>query len=146
MRNKKYDVREELWKSSKGRLGMWLKETDKVWKGPSCFEMEDQAVQEKHQLSKDEETGNSGVYPNKWIACKPGAIFEKAGKRDDVNIVKSMESQAEVRVIYSESFRGLICRRCLEDTKASGNKQEYCQQTKTPEEVMGEGEANNRMP
>lgn len=145
MRNKTYDVREELWKSPKGRLGVWLKETDKVWKGPYCFEMEDQAAQEKHPLNKDEETGNSGVYPNKWIACKPGSIFEKAGKRD-VNIVKSMESQAEVRVIYSEGFRGLICRGCLEDAKASGTKQESCQRTKTPEEVIGKGKANDRMP
>jgi hypothetical protein len=43
VRNKKYDVRKGLWNSPKGRLGIWLKETDKVWKGPYCFAMEDQA-------------------------------------------------------------------------------------------------------
>lgn len=98
-----------------------------------CFEMEDGAVEEKHQLNKEKATGNSRVYPNKLIACKPGST--EVG-----NTIKSLECQAEEHVRYKESFRVILCGGCLEDTKASGITQEGCSQTKAYEQVwLGRG-------
>lgn len=84
-----------------------------------------------------EGTGNSRVYPNKLIACKPGST--EVG-----NTIKSLECQAEEHVRYKESFRVVLCGGCIEDTKARHKKAAV--KPKPMNKFGWEGEADDRMP
>lgn len=107
--------------------------------------MEDQAVQEKQQLNKHEETGSSRVYPNKLIAFKPGVCLGKQGAQGLTVLSKAWNIRLGICQVFRKFQSQNLCL-LREDMKASVIKEDDRRQIKAYEQVRMGREADDRMP